>query len=326
MDLINNNINGHIYIIKVRENIRLKDNVFKVGRTKDILKRIKQYPKGSKLIYTIYTDKIIDKENAILDKLKIYVDKSFGNEYINCDLKIIKDTIDSIVNIVNFEENYNQDIINEPIPQELVVIKKTKEEESQEIKLKVQEFYDNVILKDNYKIYKLYEIHRIFHNWSNNQYNITTYSLSRLLKDLGGKVSTSRVNKDETTKIINFQYLYDKQQEQLKQEEENEKNKNIILHWCERRIEYSVNEKIKVDHLKDMLNKKTNSNFSSKEILDVLIKKYNLVTRISKGYLCIRDYKYNLDNLFKTDISIINNDKQNILSGKSILFYESNEI
>lgn len=44
---------GYLYIIIEREFIRMKEKIYKVGCTNDIIRRYKQYPKKSKIIYTI---------------------------------------------------------------------------------------------------------------------------------------------------------------------------------------------------------------------------------------------------------------------------------
>ena len=40
---------GHIYLIQEREFMNANQNVYKIGRTKDINQRVKGYPKDSRL-------------------------------------------------------------------------------------------------------------------------------------------------------------------------------------------------------------------------------------------------------------------------------------
>jgi hypothetical protein len=40
---------GYIYLIREREYVRTKEEVTKAGRTGDIMRRMKQYPKGSRV-------------------------------------------------------------------------------------------------------------------------------------------------------------------------------------------------------------------------------------------------------------------------------------
>lgn len=39
--------------MKTRESIRMEENVYKIGYTDNIIRRYRQYPKNSKIIYTI---------------------------------------------------------------------------------------------------------------------------------------------------------------------------------------------------------------------------------------------------------------------------------
>lgn len=45
------NENGYLYIIKEREFIKTNEEIYKIGCTNDIIRRFKQYPKNSIIIY-----------------------------------------------------------------------------------------------------------------------------------------------------------------------------------------------------------------------------------------------------------------------------------
>jgi hypothetical protein len=92
---------GYIYIIKTRECVRMKEDVYKIGRTEDILQRIKQYPKGSYILYTCYTNNMRKKERAIKSELKKYLRDDLGTEYFQINLEDLKKIIESKVNIVD---------------------------------------------------------------------------------------------------------------------------------------------------------------------------------------------------------------------------------
>lgn len=47
---IGNKLGGYLYIIKTRESIRMNEYIYKIGCTDDIIRRLNQYPKGSKLL------------------------------------------------------------------------------------------------------------------------------------------------------------------------------------------------------------------------------------------------------------------------------------
>ncbi len=94
-------MSGYIYIIKLREHIKTNESIYKIGRTKDINKRFPQYPKGSLLIYCIYTQNIIETESIIIKDLQDYNCNEYGKEYFNCNLTNIKRIIDKHTNITD---------------------------------------------------------------------------------------------------------------------------------------------------------------------------------------------------------------------------------
>ena len=58
--------NGYVYLIVQREFLRSGELVCKCGRAVDVLKRFKQYPKGSKLLYVVYCNDMIEGETKAL--------------------------------------------------------------------------------------------------------------------------------------------------------------------------------------------------------------------------------------------------------------------
>jgi hypothetical protein len=211
---------GYIYIIKVRESIRLEEQVYKVGRTKNVIKRLRQYPKGSVLLYTVFTDNIIEIEKELLSKLSSFVARRFGTEYIQCSLDHIKKTIDDLAKItdVPVEEEENPPNFNETEDKypnslndddsEKQKVKPLRKEELIEIRTSIGKFYEDKILKDTIKEYKLYDIHREFNEWTNNAYSINVHLLGKMLRDLGGKTLVKRFD-DEATKIVTFETAYE---------------------------------------------------------------------------------------------------------------------
>ena len=49
-------MSGTIYVIWEREFINKNEAVYKIGRTDTLSRRINQYPKGSRMIFTILSD------------------------------------------------------------------------------------------------------------------------------------------------------------------------------------------------------------------------------------------------------------------------------
>jgi hypothetical protein len=79
----------HIYIIRTREFISLNQNVYKIGKTKQgIIKRYRQYPKGSSIEFTLPCK---DCDTLERDIIKAFREKfihkyQYGHEYFEGDL------------------------------------------------------------------------------------------------------------------------------------------------------------------------------------------------------------------------------------------------
>lgn len=94
--------NGYIYIIWTREFVNSNKAIYKIGRTRDIHKRLHQYPKHSKLLYCVFTTDIIDKETQLIEILKnkdsgVDQQLEYGTEYFLGDYTILKSHIEKIV-------------------------------------------------------------------------------------------------------------------------------------------------------------------------------------------------------------------------------------
>lgn len=80
---------GHLYIIHLREFVNLQSPVYKVGRTSDILRRYSQYPKHSRLLYLLPCTDCVKYEKLVLDSLRCSHIKTridIGSEYFEGDL------------------------------------------------------------------------------------------------------------------------------------------------------------------------------------------------------------------------------------------------
>ncbi len=74
-----------IYIICPREHIRLKENIYKTGRTgRDVLKRYSEYPIGSLIHFSMQVKDSKKIETIVLKEFKkLFVHKSeFGNDIL----------------------------------------------------------------------------------------------------------------------------------------------------------------------------------------------------------------------------------------------------
>jgi hypothetical protein len=90
---------GYLYIIQLREFVKNNEQVYKIGKTKNIHNRCRNYPKQSILMYSIRTDKISEKETLLKSNLKqkLLQRTDLGYEYFEGDLKTIKSEIDILV-------------------------------------------------------------------------------------------------------------------------------------------------------------------------------------------------------------------------------------
>jgi hypothetical protein len=94
---------GSIYILVTREFINTGEPIYKVGRTNDISKRVQQYPKGSKLLFSMVCTQILEAENEVLKicRQKFIQRRDIGFEYFECSLSEITDIVYTVVKNIN---------------------------------------------------------------------------------------------------------------------------------------------------------------------------------------------------------------------------------
>lgn len=84
---INDKKDGHIYVVKEREFIKTRENIYKIGRSKNIVRRMPSYPKNS-LIYTImYAKNVVETEKELIKYFDdIFIKRTdIGSEYYECN-------------------------------------------------------------------------------------------------------------------------------------------------------------------------------------------------------------------------------------------------
>ena len=90
----------YIYIIHPIQCINM--NIYKVGRTNNIINRHKQYPKGSELLFTIpcKNSKLVEQEilNYLKQNTNYHQIKKYGNEYFKCEINMLINDIQKLVN------------------------------------------------------------------------------------------------------------------------------------------------------------------------------------------------------------------------------------
>jgi hypothetical protein len=103
----------YIYLVQLREFIKTKENVYKLGRTKkEHYIRFNQYPKGSVLLFQMICNECISLENCIIKKFKekFIHRKEFGREFFEGDYKLMIDEL--YLNIKNEKICANDDFIS----------------------------------------------------------------------------------------------------------------------------------------------------------------------------------------------------------------------
>jgi len=176
--------NEGIYLLKTREFIRLNENVYKIGRSHNIQKRLTQYPKGSKLIYYVncYDSNICEQILLEVFKNKFIQKKEYGNEYFEGEetemINEINKKINSVNVLSNIKDDNENDNDNKVIEHKCIKCNEVFEYKSQLIKHLSRKFScDEIDNIDYYDINKLEKMHtnilqkiRDKKNKSNNTY------------------------------------------------------------------------------------------------------------------------------------------------------------
>lgn len=85
---------GYLYMIREREFVRLEENTYKIGRSKNFESRFQSYPKDSEVIgFFVLRDHINAETNLIrLFDSKFVQKKEYGREYYQGDPEQMKET------------------------------------------------------------------------------------------------------------------------------------------------------------------------------------------------------------------------------------------
>lgn len=90
-----------IYIIYMREFILKNKNIYKIGRSNDIENKLRNYPKGSRIMFATSCNNSIKYEKDLIKIFKTkFISTKFGKRYFKGDVDDMKDII----------YNYLQDI------------------------------------------------------------------------------------------------------------------------------------------------------------------------------------------------------------------------
>lgn len=182
----------YIYLLQEREFINSKEDIYKVGKTKQInLKRYKQYPKGSALLIQICCKDCDYYEKVILTLFKTKFEQytNIGYEYFKGNPNTMMNEIIKIIQNNKTEETFDYMSIDHlSIDHESSLIKQfisdyVYSSDSQIIKIKTKELYEHFI------------------SWSNSNFTIQKFSRS-LKKDFKNGIEGSNGNK-----ILNVQLI-----------------------------------------------------------------------------------------------------------------------
>jgi hypothetical protein len=103
----------YVYLLKEREFIKTKENIYKIGKTTQLnLSRFSQYPIGSCLLLQLICDNCHKVERLVIEKFKIKYNhrKDIGAEYF--EHNNYNDLINDIYQIVNCKDNNCKDNVN----------------------------------------------------------------------------------------------------------------------------------------------------------------------------------------------------------------------
>jgi len=82
-------ISGHIYVVKEREFIKTKENIYKIGKSTCIKNRMPSYPKDSSILIIIQTGSydVHDIEKQFIRNMdKLFIKRTdIGTEYYECE-------------------------------------------------------------------------------------------------------------------------------------------------------------------------------------------------------------------------------------------------
>jgi hypothetical protein len=199
----------YIYIFREREFVKTKENIFKIGRTSDWIKRYKQYPKGSELLFVMQVSESIQIENKIISILKECSTQrlDIGREYFEGEKYLIMEQV------LNVCKNNNQ--IKEEI--EEVLVNKEDLTHKRDSVYKIKQVNKKPLGRPR-KIKPIIETNKdvlILNNISNEELKISNEELkiSNLRKDIENELMSK-----EDKNII---YDYDRERELMMREDKN---------------------------------------------------------------------------------------------------------
>lgn len=91
-----------IYIIYIREFILTNKNIYKIGRSDDIENKLRNYPKGSRIMFVTSCNNSIKYEKNLIKIFKTkFTSTEFGKRYFKGDVDDMKDIINNYLHNIN---------------------------------------------------------------------------------------------------------------------------------------------------------------------------------------------------------------------------------
>jgi len=203
----------YIYLLREREFIKTKENIFKIGKTKQLNNiRFSQYPKDSNLLLQISCNNcdILEKNLINIFKEKFIQRKDIGNEYFEGDDKIMiyeicinieKEIFEGLVNKKNIK------ILNEEISEEIIEL--SDKQCSSELKQNIMESSEfDTILSNIYEDNSDKEsLNNSYNNKYNNNYNKDDIQFLSIKKDI--YTPNKNIINEDFKPPIGFDYNWD---------------------------------------------------------------------------------------------------------------------
>lgn len=161
---------GFIYIIQEREFINARLNIYKIGYSESIARRLPQYPKESELKFCVQTRNFVAFERAVIKRFDVQfkLRSDIGREYYEGDL------CDMIISIASMVREHNEtgvednNVVN-VVTDEADNVAKSEEIECQQKEKKIRGFLRHYIetvgVSNEPKEYSITDFYKFFKNW-----------------------------------------------------------------------------------------------------------------------------------------------------------------
>ena len=135
---------GYIYLIWEEQFIKSKENIFKLGKSKEIFCRMNGYPKGSKLLFTTICTNVDDVEKQLLiifkEKYGLYNAENYENSRERFNVKNYYSIINDIISYLNlFNNNMDLVVTTQSKEEQKLIIENNKKQKEEEKKQKEEE-------------------------------------------------------------------------------------------------------------------------------------------------------------------------------------------